>query len=147
MTLFKTWVNFKEEDPQGEVNNSPSMTQPDEVMTIKEMLIRHVQGLPVEGHEQGVYLPDEVGFIPDIRTLDLTEIAEMNLYYKDRITSLTTAQEADARNGSEANTEHSEVGDQHHNPPNPPPTPINSQQAERAVAPQSPPNNTPSQPQ
>lgn len=122
-TLFNTWVNFREEERTEEINNLPSETQPDEVLTVREMLERHVRGLPVSGSEQGVYLPEEVGFIPDYRTLDLTEIEEYRNSYGEAIERLNNPEPAQA---ASANTESSEVGDQHPEPsplPSDPPKP------------------------
>lgn len=99
MTTFRTWINFKEEDHKGEKNTLPSKTQPDEVMSIKEMIIRHARGLPIHANE-GVYLPEEIGYIPDIKTLDLTEIAEYRDQYQQSIERLT----APPPSGSEADT-------------------------------------------
>lgn len=124
--LFNTWLNFREEERTEEVNTLPSETQPDEVLTVREMLERHVRGLPVSGSEQGVYLPEEVGFIPDYRTLDLTEIDEYRKSYGEAIERYNNPEPAPA---ATANTE--ERGTEHSTPdtPTPPPTPINSPQA------------------
>lgn len=124
--LFNTWLNFREEERTEEVNTLPSETQPDEVLTVREMLERHVRGLPVSGSEQGVYLPEEVGFIPDYRTLDLTEIDEYRKSYGEAIERYNNPEPATA---ATANTD---VGGTEHSTPDTPPTPptpINNPQA------------------
>lgn len=127
-TPFNTWINFKEEVREEEVNTLPSETQPDEVLTIREMLERHVRGLPMHGNEQGVYLPEEVGFIPDYRTLDLTEIDEYrnNFYHQMENLKNPPAPTPSAPAGGTPNTEGTEVSDKAHNPTSTPPNPINS---------------------
>jgi hypothetical protein len=108
--LFNTWLNFREEERQEEINTLPSETQPDEVLTVREMLERHVRGLPISGNEQGVYLPEEVGYIPDYRTLDLTEIDEYRQKYAETIQRYNNPEPAPAGgtpNTGEAGTEHS----------------------------------------
>lgn len=130
--LFTTWLNFREEERTEEVNNLPSETQPDEVLTVREMLERHVRGLPVSGSEQGVYLPEEVGFIPDYRTLDLTEIDEYRKSYGEAIERYNNPEPAPA---APANTERSEVGDQHPEPPSPTPNPPKPPRSEPPLGP------------
>lgn len=124
-TPFNTWINYAEEVREEEVNTLPSETQPDEVLTIREMLERHVRGLPMHGNEQGVYLPEEVGFIPDYRTLDLTEIDEYrnNFYHQMENLQNPPAPTPPAPAGGTPNTEGTEVPDEAHNPPSTPPTP------------------------
>lgn len=80
-TIHATSVNYQEIGPELEINTEPSQTQPDEVLSIKEMLERHVRGLPVHGNE-GVYLPEEIGYVPDLRSLDLTELEEYRDHYQ-----------------------------------------------------------------
>lgn len=124
--LFNTWLNFREEERTEEFNTLPSETQPDEVLTVREMLERHVRGLPVSGSEQGVYLPEEVGYIPDYRTLDLTEIDEYRKSYGEAIERYNNPEPAPA---ATANTDNG--GKEHSTPDTPPtsPTPINNPQA------------------
>lgn len=101
-TIFKTVYNSRETPDLGEVNTLPSETQPDKVMTIKEMLARHVRGLPVSGGSGFVDIPEEVGYIPDIRSLDLTEIDEYAKHFKE---VSETIQNPHASTGSAADTE------------------------------------------
>lgn len=79
---IQTYLSYQEVEHIGEVNNLPSETQPDEVLSIREMLENHVRGLPVSGSSgEGVYLPEEVGYVPDLRSLDLTEIEDLRDQY------------------------------------------------------------------
>lgn len=104
--VMRTRYYFPEEVRRMEKNTQPSETQPEDVMTITEMLNRHVQGLPVTGGHGFSDFPDELGYIPDdINSLDLTEIDELRQAVNARYEEL----QAQARNGSGANTERSEV--------------------------------------
>lgn len=58
-----------------EVNNLPSMTVPDQSMSVAEMLARHASGLPISGAKIPLYEGDQdpLGGL-DPRTLDLSEL-------------------------------------------------------------------------
>lgn len=84
MKMFN-WLNHRYTPHSGEVFTKPSLTQPDEVLSIKEMLQRHVSGMYVP-HKDGSYEEDlselefenedldaPFNFIPDYNALDLAE--------------------------------------------------------------------------
>lgn len=73
-TRFKTQYNQDEFPIRGEVNRGVSMTIPDQTMSIKEIMRRYAQGLPVAGEKVPVY--DEENDLPDPRKMDLVEIQE-----------------------------------------------------------------------
>lgn len=80
MTQHTTFLNYRETGADLEINTLPSQTQPDQVLSIREMLTRHVSGLPIaSNHENGAYHGDI--FIPDVKSLDLTEIEDLRDYY------------------------------------------------------------------
>lgn len=88
-TIFRTSINFQEEVHESPETTHlfPSETQPDEVLSIAEMLSRHVRGLPVDGEKtDGQYYPPEMGYIPDLKELDLTEMEEYRDYYAELVT-------------------------------------------------------------
>jgi hypothetical protein len=58
------------------VNDEPSMTIPDETMSIREILHRHVRGLPIEGKDPKTAIWDEESNGINPKTLDLTEIQQ-----------------------------------------------------------------------
>lgn len=63
----------------GEVNMEPSLTQPDDVLSIAEMLHNHVRGLPLDmAHEFDLDANDSSvdHFIPDPASMDLVERME-----------------------------------------------------------------------
>lgn len=78
-----------ETGPELEINNLPSETQPDEVLSIREMLERHSRGIPMSGsNRQPIYYPEELGHVPDVERMDLTEIADMVEHMTARRTTL-----------------------------------------------------------
>lgn len=71
---FKNIMNYK--PYEGIVNEEPSMTIPDETMSIREILHRHVRGLPIDGKDPKTAIWDEDSNGINPKTLDLTEIQE-----------------------------------------------------------------------
>lgn len=106
-TKLTNWLNYAETGPELEINTEPSQTQPDEVLSIKEMLTRHVRGLPVDGGKEGVYYPEEMGYIPDLRTLDLTEIQDYQEHYQKE--SKRIQKELDERTAQQKKAEQEEA--------------------------------------
>lgn len=76
----------------GEVNLEPSLTIPDDALSIKEILDRYARGLPLGGERVPVYNGEEL--IPDfdrMSTIDRMEWLQSNADY---ISSLKTELEA-----------------------------------------------------
>lgn len=76
---MKKFVSISTFDPAnwpGEVNDMPSMTVPDQTLSIEELISRYARGQSVPSY---VGLSDEeLGFIaPDVRHLDLTQLEEL----------------------------------------------------------------------
>lgn len=96
MTKFRH--QFQEEiEVQGEQNTLPSETQQDELLSIKEMLQRHVLGVPVPGHHDGSY-DDEIEhaddeYFPSIEEMDLSEIADMRDMLTARVKQIKAEQD------------------------------------------------------
>lgn len=61
----------------GEVNTKPSKTQPDQSMSIREIINRSSKGLPVSGIRVPIYNETEDGIMPDLRNMDLSEIHDL----------------------------------------------------------------------
>lgn len=60
----------------GEVNSEPSMTVPDQTMSLRTILDRHARGLPITGvNEQPTYNEDAEGI--DLKSLDLSEAHDL----------------------------------------------------------------------
>lgn len=70
---FKTNYNLDQfPEYKGQSNHEPSMTIPDQSMSIRELMIRHQRGLPLEGEKIPLYMEKD-GVLPDIEKLDLSE--------------------------------------------------------------------------
>jgi len=67
-----------------EKNYSPSMTIPDQTMSIRTILDRHSRGLPIDGIKVPIYEGEE-NDLPDWRRLDLAERQELAHLYKNEI--------------------------------------------------------------
>ncbi|WNK13138.1 MAG: hypothetical protein [Microvirus sp.] len=74
-----TQTNFKPSEIHPEVNLQPSMTIPDQNMSIREILHRYTSGMPISdlawaNPQYDLEADEEDGeFIPEPHTLDLTE--------------------------------------------------------------------------
>ncbi len=71
---IKNTLNAKEFQKKGEINKLPSMTIPDQTMTIKEILDRFTRGLPLDAGKVPIYEGEE--YTPDLRFMDLAEREE-----------------------------------------------------------------------
>ena len=83
---WKTPYNAKPD--QGEVNNDPSLTIPDEALSIQEILVRHARGLPTTGQRVPIYLGEDEEF-PDPRKMDISEREALKKELKQEIKELT----------------------------------------------------------
>lgn len=61
---------------QGQINEQPDMTIPDQSMTLRELLVRYAKGLPLEGAKTPIWDGEE-GFDTDPERLDLAEREEL----------------------------------------------------------------------
>jgi hypothetical protein len=71
---IKNLLNAQDFEKNYEQSTKPSMTIPDQALTVKEILNRFARGIPVEQHTtmyEDVESPDD--FLPDPRTMDLAE--------------------------------------------------------------------------
>lgn len=77
---FKQPYDYANHVKDREVNNLPSLTIPDQTMSIPELIRRYAQGLPLGAPRVPMYDDVEVGDLLQGRnwnTLDLTERAEI----------------------------------------------------------------------
>ena len=63
-------LNYNHENHIGEVNDMPSLTIPDHTMSIREIVKRYAQGIPMTGKEP-IYEGEEL--LPDIKYMDLAD--------------------------------------------------------------------------
>jgi hypothetical protein len=73
--IVKNSLNANEFEKNYQVFTQPSQTIPDQTMSMRTILERYARGLPVGGNDDIYY--DEEDTMPDYRTLDLTEIQEL----------------------------------------------------------------------
>lgn len=95
MKKVRTWLNYNHLAELGELNNMPSMTVPDQTMSIKTLLERNARGLPLEGARVPLYDSDsskpdydDPDHIPDPRYLDLAEREELRERYENEISEI-----------------------------------------------------------
>lgn len=69
-------------DTKPEENNLPSMTVPDQTMSIREIMQRHVRGLSSNVSHTEIW-DGEDNDLPDPRTLDLAEKQELIIQAKE----------------------------------------------------------------
>lgn len=72
MIILKNSINSKELVPMGDENNLPSMTEPDQTLSIKQLIEKHVQGVNLGVKEYEPFYTDEE--LPNFEFMDLEEI-------------------------------------------------------------------------
>lgn len=90
MQKVKNSLNYEYTEQQGEVNTLPSMTIPDQTLSIRSIVDRYTRGLPITGFTP-VY-EGEDNYIPDPKTLDLVDRHEMAEQIKAEVESLKSRQ-------------------------------------------------------
>lgn len=81
---FRNILNV--EEYPGEINNDPSETVQDQNMSIREIMVRFAKGLPTDAKEPIFHGEDE--YVPDPRSLDLTERQEIKEKLEETIKSV-----------------------------------------------------------
>lgn len=71
-----------------EKNLQPSMTIPDQSMSVKEIMNRFARGLGYEGAKVPIY-DGEDQYFPDPKTMDLADRASLAQQYREEINELT----------------------------------------------------------
>lgn len=85
---FRTQYNyFKAKGEEGEKNFQPSMTIPDQTMSIREIMQRYARGLPLDMEKTPVYHGEDDEF-PDMQRLDLAERQEVIEHYKNEFNEI-----------------------------------------------------------
>ena len=93
--MWLTKWNYDPLDQPGEVNNLPSMTIPDQSMSVMELMQRQAQGLPLGGGRKPIWDGEE--FMPDLARLDLTERMELMKKAQQEFYELRNKQEEKRR--------------------------------------------------
>jgi len=82
----KNSLNYKEFNNDNEVNNLPSLTIPDQNLSIRQIIDRYTRGLPI--HSFNPVYDGEDYDLPDPRTLDLVERHELAERLKEEVASI-----------------------------------------------------------
>lgn len=82
---WKTGYNKADFPNDNEENNLPSMTIPDQSLTVKEIMHRFARGLSTTQKEGAYYGEEEM---PDLRNMDLSDIEDLKLANMEEITRL-----------------------------------------------------------
>lgn len=89
---IKNSLNAHEFPYLGRVITQPSMTVPDQSLTIREIMDRYARGLPLDiktpQWDENADLDD---ILPDPRTMDISERAELALTAKQELAEIKTA--------------------------------------------------------
>ncbi|QGF19333.1 hypothetical protein [Antarctic microvirus COCH21_V_SP_16] len=89
MSQFKNSTNARQWEKTPEENNSPSLTIPDQTMSINEIVRRFASGLPLGGNRVPEYDgEDDVldGINP--KTLDMSELHEIRMEFANELKAL-----------------------------------------------------------
>jgi hypothetical protein len=90
MQKVKNSLNYEYQDQLGEVNTLPSMTIPDQTMSIRTIVDRYAKGLPVSAFTP-IYEGEDF-YMPDPKTLDLVDRAELLENVKQEVESIKSRQ-------------------------------------------------------
>lgn len=75
--VIRTHFNARFFPQDHEKNKQPSLTVPDQSLTVKQLMDRFAKGLPLDGERVPYYEPEEdmtdLSFLPDPATLDLAD--------------------------------------------------------------------------
>nr|QJB19606.1 MAG: hypothetical protein [Microvirus sp.] len=111
MTPFRTWLNACEEAVEGEVNDQPSMTQPNEAMSVRDIIARFAQGVPLSQHDYGDLGLSEDEDYSDFDKMDYfekMEYIEDNKQYIEELQARVDAENSVAKDQPSADPEPAE---------------------------------------
>ena len=91
-TVFKTQFNAHlfHDDHEELPSIQPSMTVPDQSMTIREIMDRHRRGLPTDTRTP---IFDDENDLPDIRKMDLSELHDLREKLNEELSDIKRKQE------------------------------------------------------
>ncbi len=69
--MTKNWMNYTK--TEGQKFTQPSQTVPDQTLTVRELLVRHTRGLPLDGYREPIYDEDETSQGLRLESLDLVD--------------------------------------------------------------------------
>lgn len=83
LPIVKNWLNAKLFPRTGEVEDSKSLTIPDQSMTVAEMLQRQAKGIPISFNAGTPYFLGEEE-MPDPERMDLSEIQDLREFISEK---------------------------------------------------------------
>jgi len=81
MTILNS-INYDYRKYNGEIYKFPSLTIPDQSMTVRDILERHSRGLTIESAKVPIYEEEN---LPDIKNMDLADREQYAEYAKQEI--------------------------------------------------------------
>lgn len=95
---FKTPYNADNFPKDAEENYDPSLTIPDETMSVRELMDRQAKGLPLNGQKVPMYDSDMDDLqLPDLTGKDLAEIQEIRESVQSEIDRIKNDQQEQSR--------------------------------------------------
>ena len=94
---------FTVKQTQGEINDLPSKTIPEQTMSIPELIRRYASGMPLGGQRTPIWDKDEVDLLNGVNweKLDLSEKAEYMENFKYEIQEIQKRMESATENTEE----------------------------------------------
>lgn len=84
--------NYDAKAHKYESTNKPSMTVPDQTLTVRQILDRYARGLSADVATYDDYDVDDESYVPDPRTLDLVDRQRMKELYEAELADLREKQ-------------------------------------------------------
>lgn len=88
--MFRNILNYTPD--KGQFNEMPSMTVPDETMSIRDLVSRHARGLPIKGIDKEAIFQPDIDGIP-FEMLDISERHELMEQTTQKIDEFKSKQE------------------------------------------------------
>lgn len=87
MRFKSQWNGIEGENRFEPVSSKPSETIPDQSMSVDELMKRYASGLPLGGERVPIYHGEDE-FLPNEKTLDLSEIEDLKIANQEKIDSM-----------------------------------------------------------
>ena len=91
-------------DKNYETNNEPSLTIPDQTMTIREILTRFSRGLPVDQKIPIYNESDSDEYFPDPRYMDLAERQELSEIFREELYQIKESSKTEQKTTQQVET-------------------------------------------
>lgn len=101
MQQVKNMLNAKDFPKQGEVFTMPSMTVPDQSLTVRELMDRFARGLPLGGAKVPIWEGEDDN-TPDFSKMDLSEIEDYQLQVQAELEEIRERMNAKSKKADSA---------------------------------------------